>query len=469
MTHQHPVYNHSYVVNASGNAINTISSRMDATKSGRVTTNMVNDVIGQLLQPNAVAEQSVVDLSWVSTPRYVFLLKVRSVDALGITINSYIQGYTDHAGISEATGSANTEMVHFINNVIETTVIEHNTPMGLVRKEKLYKIYNVFAAHNREFFTQRPTDVLDNIGTMQAAEFMGGAAMNITGVNIGNLINPFNNSVITSSVDNAIGTEYLCKIINAGVHDLKNKSIFLNSYEVTDQPANASQIVEPSINDNRFAKYLSRISGYKTVKEYFTLQQLMGVDPTIYARFNLIKLTKNYMDPMLLATPDVGDYWHGQDPITLKAYSLIESATALAMKYGFNKLFFTVTNMANPTAQTDLLITNFKSFISLDEGDYAYLLEIFKSKFISDVFIGETMGGVVPTYAEFYIDLLGTSKIKLGYAGYPENWYTIPTTANSLFNPVVTSDHATLDAVTTQFSMMINEITNSDQQNQIYY
>lgn len=464
-----PVYNRPFIVNASDHALNTIYERLDEQKAGRVSSAMLGDIAGQIIQPNAGVQGTIVDTSWTTTPRYIFILKVKAIDALGVQTNSYIQGYTEYAGINEATGSVNLDMVHHINSIIETSSIEYQTPMGLVRQEKLHKQYNVISSHNQEFFTQRPTDVLESIGTQAAANFLGGADAGITGINIGNSINPFNNLVLGSNVDNQIGADFVCKIINAGIHDQKNKSVFINSYDIHNESRNDNTVLEPSINDNRFVKYLALSAGFRTVKEDFTFQQLMAIDNTIYHRFDLLKLTKNYMDPLILATPDVGDYWHGNDPVTLKAYSLIESSVAMAMKYGFNKLYFRVTNMADPTTAATLVITNFGSFINLDDRDFAYLLEVFKNRYITDVFVPETMGGRAPTYAEVYVDVLGTSKIKLSYAGFPENWYTIPTSANSLFSPNVTSDINTLDVVTAQFSKVIDCLSNRPTQNNLYY
>lgn len=460
-----PVYNRPFIVNASQQALNTIADRLQEQKAGRISTVMLGDVAGQIIQPNAGIQHTTIDNGWVSTPRYIFLLKVKSTDALGVQINSYIQGHTNYAGVNEATGSIDLDIEHHINSVIETSCIEYPTPLGMVRQEKLHKQYNVLASHNADIFTQRPTDVLETISTQAAADFLGGASSGITGVNIGNAINPFNNMVLGSNVDNQIGSEYVCKIINAGMHEQKNRSIFLNSYEIHNEASSDNAVLEPSINDNRFIKYLALSAGFRTVREVFNFRQLMAVDPTIYDRFRLLTLTKNYMDPLSLMTPEVGDHWHGTDPVTLKAYSLIESSVAMAMKYGFNKLFFTVTNMSNATTLSELVITNFGSFINLPDSDFAYLLEVFKGRYISDVFVPETMGGVVPTYAEVYVDILGTSKIKLSYAGYPENWYTIPTSANSLFSPNITTDINTLDVVTTQFNQMIEAVSHSANKN----
>lgn len=459
-----PVYNRPYVVNSDEGAINVIHDRMMENNSGKVTSAIIGNVMGQLIQPSAVAQAGVINNDWVTQPRFVFLMKVRAIDALGSEIISYFQGYTQYDGINRSTGTPDTNMVHYINSVIETYYMVLNTPLGTVRKEKLYKVYNVFAAFTSEFYTQRPVDVIENIELAAATNFLDAGAGDLSSFNLGNMINSFNSKIITSTIDNSIGTDYLCRVINGGVQKQKSKNILLGSFESNINEDSVSSFIttEPSLNDNRFMKYISRQGGFMIVQDSFTMSQLMTIDPSIYDRFKLLLPTKTYVDPLLAQTPTVGDYWHGQDPVTLKAYSLIESSIALAMKYGFNKLFFSVSNMSTPTAQAEIFITNFTSFLSLDDSDFSFLLERVKGAFVSDVFLGETQGGVIPLHADIYIDLLGTSKIYLSYGGYQGNWYTLPTTANSMFSPVLTANPGTLDAVTEQFGNMIQSIACPD-------
>lgn len=465
-----PMYTRPFVVSSTENGINTIVDRVSSSKSGVVGTDIVSSVMSDLLQPSAVAENCAVDNSWVSTRRYVFFMKVRSVDAVGAETNSYIQGHTNYDGINEPTGSIDFNMVHHINNIIETTAMTLNTPLGVLRKEKLTAVYNVFSSCSYEYYTQRPTDVIENISLSEATSFLNdNNNSDFSSFNVSNTVNAFNKNVVTSSIGNNVGTDFLCRIINGGVQKQKERTIFLNSYEVTDTGNSSVHLLEPSINDNRFVKYLSRLGGYMTVMDNFTFSQLSQVDMTIADRFILFKPSRNMINPMLLNTPEVGDHWHGQDPVTLKAYSLIESSVSLAMKYGFQKLFFIATNLMDHTNTPVVTITNFESMINLDEMDMAHLLEIFKSKFITDVFIGESSAGTLPLTIQMYVDLLGTSKIFVEYAGFPGNWYTIPTSANSLFSPVTTTNAQTLDLVTSQFGKMINEIASQQTGYSNYY
>ena len=462
-----PMFNRPYTVNASKSAIDQISERMYDTKAGKVTPNIVNGIAGEIIQPSGVGYMSMCNNDWVSIKKFIFLLKVRSLDPTGVEINSYIQGYTEFDGIT-ASGHIDPNMVHYINNVIETTTMTINTPLGVIRKEKLYRIYNVFFNGGfNELFTQRPSDVLENINLLNMSQFINDPTLQTQ--NMGSYMNSVDTKALSSSVDNNITTEYLSKILTTGIHDVKNKDIFINSYEISNGMAPESRLPEPSIHDNRFLKYISRVAGFKIVREFFTFQSLMNVDPTIYNRFKVLNITKSYVDPTMMQTPEVGDYWHGQDPVTIKAYSLIENSVSLATKYGFNKIHFSASNMTNPMGIAEVFITNFNSFINLEEQEFNYLLEIFKEKFVTEIFLNETNSGVIPMHLEGYIDLLGTSKINLTYAGYPSNWYTIPTFANSLFAPVISIDKQAVDFMSFQLGSVIDTLTTQFNAPQSYY
>lgn len=462
-----PMFNRPYTVNTSRHAIDTISERLDNSKAGKITPNIVNGVAGEIIQPSSVGYMSLCNDDWVSTKKFIFLLKVKSIDPTGVEINSYIQGYTEFDGITSS-GNIDTNMTHFINNVIETTTMTINTPLGIIRKEKLYRIYNVFynGGYN-EVFTQRPSDILENINLLNMSNFINDPGL--TTQYMGSYMNALDSKTISSSVENNITTEYLSKILTTGIHDVKNRDIFINSYEISDGFSPEAKLPEPSIYDNRFLKYISRAAGYKVVREFFIFQQLMTIDPTIYNRFKVINITKDYIDPSLSQTPTVGDYWHGQDPVTVKAYSLIENSVSLATKYGFNKIYFSASNMTNPTGIAEVFITNFNSFINLDDSEFSYLLEIFKEKFITEIFLNETNNGIIPMHMDGYIDLMGTSKINLSFAGYPSNWYTIPTFANSLFSPVISIDKQAVDHMSFQLGTVIDTLTTQHKASQTYY
>ena len=419
-----------------------LQDKLAETQSVKLDPVLVQGVMTGMLQPNAAGFATPVDSAWVTMPRFIFILKVRSVDATGNEICSYIQGFTDHAGITP-TGHADPRMSHRINSIIETVIQQFQTPMGWVRQEKLYKVYNIFSSGGLEVFCQRPTDVLDTITVNSTAAFMANSGMDVTGTSLGNVLNQWNRAVVGSDVNNNIGADYLCKVINAGIHDHKEKALFLNSYEIG--VTNSVLQQEPSLNDNRFVKFLSRCSGGMSISDDFLFQTLTMVDPTVADRFIVLNPVRDMRDPITAVTPDVGDHWLGQDMVTLKAYTLIESSVALATAFGMQKLNFTVTNMNNPLGYAELVIYNWNTKMALDNNDIYTLLERSKTN---------TSRSISPRPALARSDEGGCHVDLLHHQDQPElrrlseNWYTIPARPIAI-QSMLTADKMTFDAAAT--------------------
>lgn len=453
-----PMFNRPYQINVTDQAISTLQDRMVEMNSPIVTPSMLSDLTTDMLQSSSVAYDTRIDTSWVSQRRYIFLLKVRSVELGGVEILSYIQGYTEYDGITNQ-GHIDLNMNHVINNVIETTNYTVATPMGMTQTEKLYRIYNVMSSDGvGEYYTQRPTDIMQTIEATERYNSFQTGEMDQFQL-AGSTISPYNHKTVGSMTDNSVGSEFLSKTLSTSILANKSRDIVVGSFEVNDQSGTDTVLPEPSISDNRFIKALSVGKGHMATSPVFTFSQLQSFDPTIYDRFKVINLTKEYVDVNMLNTPETGEYWKGRDPVTVKAYSIIESSVAMAVKYGFSKLYFVASNMMNPSAGMTIYITYFQSFMKIDDAGFNSLLEIFKDKFSTDIFMAETSAGRAPLHMECYVDLLGTSKVLLEYAGYPSTWYTIPTTANSAFSSVVTPDGNALNTLSENFNALTQALT----------
>lgn len=435
-----PMYIRPYSVNMDPLALDTITNKLIENKTSKISSNIIGEVSNRIIQPSAVGFNTAIDNSWLNDRRYIFLLKVKMIDPMGQETMSYIQGFTEYDGITR-NGHIDPNLNHVVNNVIDTVVTTVNTPFGIERKERLLRIYDVLSSGIYDvLYTKRPLDML-NYFTVMSSNYKLDMGADVDDVlrnyyDTSSILNKFNNKPVGSSVVNNVPSAYIGRILNTGVQ-ITNENELMNSYVINQDFDVESKAPEPEFSDNQFIRFIQKLSGFNSPKNNFAFQGLMNYDPTIYTRFKVFNITKDYVDPILNGTPEVGEYWHGQDPVTVKAYSLIESSVAMALSTGFNKIYFTATNMSNPLGTAEIFITNFKSFINLDEMEFNYLLELFKNKFIADVFLPETNGGTIPMQMEGYIDILGTTKILLSFAGYPETWYTAPTFANSLFNPML--------------------------------
>ena len=446
---QNPVPLRPYVFNIDNAAVETIGQRMEENKTAKITPGMLNGVAAGIVQPSTVGFESVVNQSWVSTQRFLFMLKVRHIDHMGSELNTYVFGYTEFDGITQG-GDIDLEMQHYINNVIETVSYMVQTPLGPQRMEKLNNIYNAFySASQQDVYTQRPVDMYQSIVSSEMASMM---PSHFEVSHAGNLVTPFSNNVVTSTMENNITTEYLSKILTSGLHAVKSREIHVNSYQIgSDDPAERF-FTEPSINDSQFFRALSRAGGSRVTRPTFNFNALMRMDNTIYQRFTMYNLTQDFASPILSRTPEVGEYWVGQDIVTIKAFSLMENCVAMATKYGFTKLSFMSSNMGDMTGQIVTSILDFNSFLNLTEQGFNYLLEIFQNKFRDEIFLNETNAGRVPLHMECHINLLGTSKIYLEYSGYHGKWFTIPTYASSHYSAVLSTDQGMVDYSATELN-----------------
>lgn len=461
-----PMFMRPYTFQVQQDAVAMLANRMDETKSGKVTPGILNGITNGIMQPSAVGYDTVIDNSWVSNRRYIFMMKVKNVDYTGLETNTYVIGYTDHDGVT-TNGHVNPQMVHFINSVLTTNVHLFQTPFGVERVEKLADTYQaMYSQGGQDLYTQRPVDLYNAISVQDMAGWIdipSTQAYATTG-----MINQFNNNVVSSTTENNISTEYLSKILTSGIHATKAREIHMNSYSMGSDDPSEKFFTEPSISNSPFIMHLSRTAGYRSSRPVFEFNTLMNMDPTIYDRFEMFNTTRDVRDPILMNTPDVGDFWHGQDPQTVRAYSIIENAISVATKHGFTKINFQATNMDNPLGQANIyILSKWSSFLSLQERDMHYLLEMFKEKFIIEVFLSETSSGRMPINLTCYIDLHGTSKIYLEWPGMPGNWYTLPTFAGSNFAPVLTVDQSAVDMAGQQLNMVLETLVQA-QAPQIY-
>jgi hypothetical protein len=464
MGQQSVMFNRPYMASTDYNAIEEIAGRLHDSRTIKLTPNMVNGYTSGILQHSSVPMPSVIDNSFVTSPKLIFILQASYKQASGIRHKVYMQGYTNYDGVT-LNGAIDHRLLHYINTIIETHIVNFNTPLGVITNEKLHRVYTV-SAHNGTqdlLYSQRPSDLYNNYETINLASLgsMGGLS-DFSMSNKQFTLDPFDVRPICSDMGNNIATNYLVKTLNAGLINGKDKELMMNSIAVTQNygPSDNS-LQEPGLNDNPFIRTLSRLDGLNTSSNVFTFSALMSLDATIEQRFKLLNLTKSYVSPVDMATPEVGEYWHGQDPVTLKAYGLIEASVALASKFGFSKLSFTASNMLDFTGAATIFITGFNSFMQLEELGFNTLLELFKDSYINQIFLNETSGGVIPTNIEMYVDLIGTSKICLTYAGYPTTWYTIPTFANAAFTPILTVDKAAFDELSTNITCVVENILNS--------
>lgn len=452
------MFSRPYKSNMNVEAIEKMINRMNERNTKIIDHAIMSGITSDIIAPSVDPLYTSIDKNWIGQKKYIFLLTVLIDDTFGIQTKCYFQGYTNYDGISY-NGYADPKLMHYINNVIETHVSNVNTPFGVIPMERLKTVYNVINYNNPNnyMFLQRPYDIYSNIETLNTAQYMHNDVNFNSIVDTRFTMGGFDNSPRGSNIINNIPLQYVTSVLNAGIKSASESSMQISINEYSPNYFSMADLSEPNITNNDFMKYL-RMHGNQDMKS-FSFMDLLTIDSTIADRFKLINITKNDYYDYNNNSPDVGEYWHGRDVVTISAYMAIESSLSIALKYGFSKINFTVSNKYTITAEPYCVITNFQSYITnISQADIEQLLEIFKTRIITDCFIDLTKGNKIPCTINVIVDLLGTTKINMEYLDAPPTWYTIPTFASSSFLPVATYDKKDLDDLSQNVMSLVDNI-----------
>jgi len=459
------VYNKPYTINVTGDDVRTLCDIMRYNNKSNLDTSVLTQSGINPVTYSSVSQPTAIDKSWVSVERYIFVLKVSYIDQIGNKQNIYIQGYTNYNGISRS-GAIDPRMTHEINSVIETTEYVLNTPMyGVVHEEKIRYIQTVisnFRSPIETIFTQRPSDLFSNVGVMNLASFST-HSNDLSHFNIENkecAIHNMEMRSISSNIENNIASRYVCNALNAGLNSITEAELsFVDNFHnpIVDTSSFAR---ENNLLRNDFVRDINRKEGTHAGTPFFMFATLLSYDPTIEQRANVIEPVSQY-NPILANTPTVGEYWYGQDMVTIKAYAFIEQLTAMIMRYGLTKMYFDFSYMGQYEGP-QVVVYDFNTYIQHPtENDITRLVNLVTENIKREVIVPESMNGMLHMSANCFIDIFNTSKIYLAIDGFPPNWFTIPSFAGSLFSPVVTVDKNSFDTLSSSIYSMSDVIVNT--------
>lgn len=496
MTKQPALYSRPYTLHTDASIPNILMDRIDASGGGELGGSMVNDIAANIIRPSTVAYDTVANTAWMNTPRYNFMMRVVSMSPITGNECSYIQGYTDFDGVNIGYANHATaapEMKMFVTNVIETVVTETATPLGIKRVEKLRRVYDVVKDETIEgVCLLRPDDIIDRINAIDAhqktsgpdsmwndilnndggyvdiyGETMTPPDMNFNSPSIimaGGVNRRFTEHADVVNVDYNLSTSYFADTITQGIKQRVGDKYMRDDFDIQFDTTTSTHIMkERELSRNRFLSYISGKIGDIAVKGVFTYGDLYDMDPRGADNFYLTQYQSDNMHSIYSNTPggDSVDEWYHQDPATVTAHSMLQSAISIASGKGFTYLLAEFSNQHSPIIGDNVMILDAHSYMSesLEGRSMALLLNMVKTSLQNDMFIVESRGGALMLSGKIYIDMMGDSKIYLEYNGMPGVWKSLPTTANRHVMPTVGTDTGLVDTTAGTFGVLIDEIS----------
>lgn len=415
------MFHNEGVVNNSGLNNNAVATSLPGVINYSATSTGIADIVN----------------GW-ATQRLRFILEVE--DTVGHnTLVSYIQGYSEYYDPAQ-NGKVHVDdnMLFHVNSITNVTkTVSPATGELIVRPHSTYNVisdqyggskYEEIMSPETDFKMVRPVDLVNDIQTLELDTGLGTEFHTFTGT--------LHMSDTVSRRSNNDPIEYFTKTVNAYT-DAKNTSNM--SADATGIiKAASTNLKEPTTNSISFMYQLHKITG--------------EVTPTAFTMNNLntmtggnIKSVIEVMDKSFEAIQDMSvptnfmDTEHTEvlykaDKDTQIVNSIIHTLNTYMAESLLSNLSIQVTNMAMEPVITPL---GFDSFITgINAIPY---VEMVKSKIRTSLLPQITQNNVIGVEFIFTSDLLGDTSISLSLNGAPPVVYRMPTFADSLYNPMVTT------------------------------
>ena len=454
------VYTRPYMSHVSHQALDTIVDRVESNKRNRITGALLAGVSGGVIQQSAKPEKKVYIPGGMQERRLKFVLVVEITYSTQNVVKLYIQGYTEFMGLS-FNNTLDPNMQWYINSYTKTNEYFERTPNGLVKQERVIESVSVI---NGAFTVDRnnsnpntfgmtgdcPIRPLDIFHGMQAENLALGYQFANPESTLLDTRGRIGEEVIPSVRRNNVGTNYLADIIDVHVMAQQtldfgqgNDNLFGRCVAYTQQPA---------FLENPFLRALSNIRGSSNVCS-FTINELLRIDPNLQNVTDYLALNQQAYNQL----PQAGqsEYWSCNNIETQLAFTIGTATLSLMADLLFGKLSYSSTNQFG-NGRMETIITG---SVSLSGSDLRPQYNLFINRLETEVLFSITYANELPYNITVEADINGSTVIHISINNSNTVRYVLPTMADSLFPPIMTSEVANRDLLVNDLQTLLNDIT----------
>lgn len=458
-------YHRPYVFNPSQGDVNEFQEVTYG--DTRVTPTGIAAVAGRMIKPRAMAGHAIGIAGGWGNRRLRFLMIVEFPVGLGNSQLEVITGYTDHVGVSMH-GRApvlDPHMRFYINNTVSIRVTNQQFGGGQVQPcytviEAAHLIVPVVnAAGNLMTTHQSPTTHLmrpqDVLGAWQATTLPGDT------VDTRNQM--LGNTVKMSRRSNGLAPEYLTRITNAivGSETTVAETIGLKRDEVYTATRARDDVREPMAARDQFLRFINNGANSEFQWERnVTYGSLRGMFPNIDADEITSFTPRNSVVRNDFAAPERGmtESLGGAGPLQSIAVQLANMLPAIMMDLMLAEVNMEISNQTLDGVPFVKIGENAsRCFVPVDSTPYATL---FAQRVVKEVFPALTDGNNIALHGFIYVDILGTTHMRISYAGSHITDFMVPTFCDGLFAPTVTDQGSNLTSMATQIHDLATPLIN---------
>lgn len=447
-----------YITNLTGDTIAGVQNAMANSYDSKLSPKQLAGKLGGFFSVSVQPEAAVnIPCGWGEN-RCRFILKARSNRRLGNDIIYYIQGYTDHLGVTP-TGSVDPQMMFYINSYVAVEELVMASNAGSYVTERVVKNDSVLADYsnergfdpNRQLFQQlRPNDIYSNMQINHLSSVGGSTVLDQRS----SLMEPTKS---TRSNNNPV--DYFSRIINSYIDTSREYSGQLgnDAYQKNDQYIS---ILDRSLDteessplyENGFFKLLSKLYGTPSPVNHFNINILLTYDQNVGRKINWINTTGR----LVSALPNQGqsEHWTVQTREVVAATVILNSLSAIMFDLLISKVRLVSTNM-DVTGRMNTVIYDSRAISS---ADYSTNLQRLVHRFETEVMFELTFSNQDSYQVEIEIDLFGSSNVNIGFSGHPVVPFIQPTFADSCVTPVLTKNPNVKDNLVNDFETILNMV-----------
>lgn len=395
--------------------------------------------------------------------RLKFLMLVREEDIqFGKTHVTYVNGFTDHYGLSLVGGgtSINEDMVFYINSLVTLAEEFHVSPETGVQ-QRMWNVVQATQVVDGQLVGMDPTGTqMHNVNLLRPADLItsfagrsdvdtgvsGWFTVDGTRTNAGGAMSHFNNMA------NNLPSSYLDRLLKpilGGLQGVGGRPGIGGLASSMNQLAGQTEF---SLVNCAFLRYMAHSTGMP-LSARFTMNQLNRLDNTISQRtkhFPIKQADFNNLNAMSIdSTP-----WNYVSPATKIATKLVSTIPSLMWENFAISAAFSVTN-ATPGR---MVVFKWEWLQFITPTGLPGFQQRFENNVINTVMPDITRGGQEVVSLRIFVDTSGEIITDVSYEGQKSLKFTSPAFAAGILNPIHTNNDKVADNVVNGFGAMVDAI-----------
>lgn len=450
-------FTRSYQAHLSPGSVDLITEKMAQTNAAQVRPSFLSGIAGGMISISAMPEsRNPIDIAngWHER-RLLFFMDVLTVDVFGSQNIYYVQGYTDHMGLSLQSKAFDPDMIMFINNMMVSRVMYSASPAAgstLISADHV-----LFNSNNTPFngtgskWTMRPEDVYKALSS----------APNIHVSNEHDAPLVLDQRIKLSSApkmskrSNAIPTNYASNVLNG----------FLNSTMEGADGAPLSDAYEGAVNytadtvssTNPFLAALSRKSMTNVVSGMFRWRDLLKIDPNIH---NVTTVTASGVTQARSAhASGMTAEWSGATIETKYAASISQAVPALMMENMLYQVSFSANNtMGFQMGTNSGVLTVISNALNMNGEPAIREIENFKRRLEVEVLKDISFNNEQKFDIHVNASVFGDTWLSISVDGGPVYDFVTPTFCDGIISPVLTNDYSNVHNLAGSMEVLVTQV-----------